>query len=757
MNSRFSAKIFVSSLLVCLAALFLCVSASLAQSGSSGALTGTVSDPSGGVISGATVTATNIGTGQARTETTSADGAYKFSLLPPGNYKVTFGAAGFKTSEVPSVTVNATETAVLNRNLAVGAQSEQITVESTAETLQTQNATVGTLVGSKEITDLPLPGRNYTQIIDLSPGVVANVATASLVGNGTQDINVNGMGSDQNNYMMDGVSQTNYASGGAAQSGNFPGIGIPNPDSIQEFKIQTSQYDAGYGRNPGASVNVVTKGGTNSFHGSGWEFFRNSFFDGNDLFNKATETEQGLPNKPQALDQNEFGGTIGGPIKKDKLFFFFSYQGLRQKNGIGSNGFGTALSNDLTLLPLNEPDGSRKDEAGSIPEDWDPAAPTCNYTTYRGYLGCAFAFDPPNHLNVGLTTGVLVNPPNQLNPSDDAVTNISQVAVNLLRAQSKASVGAYNNGFYFPSQLYRGGAPICVWGVPTASSATGNCTLPEISIPIIAKEDQYVANSDYILSSKNTISTRYFFSKDPILQSFNCLALFNPNNQCMPGSPENADFTDHNAVVRLTSVLSSNLVNDVHVAYIRETTNATPAAYVSACSVGINPVILDGGSCSSPTETFPGVNPILTQVPTFSNIGALGTGGGWNQGGNFFASATNYFNTFNEADTLSWNHGRHALRFGAEVERDQYNWTLPARGGEGFLTFSDMLTSSSGAPITGTPAPPGAPGPPRLVVPAAAAFSPTSKAWGRRTEAFTRRAPTSFPPSYRTTSRSRSG
>jgi hypothetical protein len=98
MNSRFSAKIFVSSLLVCLAALFLCVSASLAQSGSSGALTGTVSDPSGGVISGATVTATNIGTGQARTETTSADGAYKFSLLPPGNYKLTFGAAGFKTS-----------------------------------------------------------------------------------------------------------------------------------------------------------------------------------------------------------------------------------------------------------------------------------------------------------------------------------------------------------------------------------------------------------------------------------------------------------------------------------------------------------------------------------------------------------------------------------------------------------------------------------------------------------------------------------
>ena len=151
---------------------------------------------------------------------------------------------------------------MLNQKLEVGAQTEQVTVESTTETIQTQNATVGALVGAKEVTDLPLSSRNYTQIIDLSPGVVANVASAAAVGNGTQDINVNGMGSDQNNYMMDGATVTNYGSGGGAQSGNFPGIGIPNPDAIQEFKIQTSQYDAEYGRNPGASVNVVTKGGT---------------------------------------------------------------------------------------------------------------------------------------------------------------------------------------------------------------------------------------------------------------------------------------------------------------------------------------------------------------------------------------------------------------------------------------------------------------------------------------------------------------
>ena len=247
-----------------------------------GSVSGTVTDPSGAVISGATVTATSLSTGQERSATTDVSGSYKLSLLQAGAYSVKFAAPGFKTSEVSSITVSITETPVLNQKLEIGAQTSEVTVEATVETVQTQNATVGTLVGSKEVTDLPLSSRNYTQIIDLSPGVVANVASAAAVGNGTQDINVNGMGSDQNNYMMDGAVLTNYGSGGGAQSGNFPGIGIPNPDSIQEFKIQTSQYDAEYGRNPGASVNVVTKGGSNSFHGAAWEFFRNSALDGND-------------------------------------------------------------------------------------------------------------------------------------------------------------------------------------------------------------------------------------------------------------------------------------------------------------------------------------------------------------------------------------------------------------------------------------------------------------------------------------------
>ena len=697
MSKFFARPQCVFTLVLCLVVLFVCTSSLWAQSSTTGALTGTVTDPSNAVVSGATVFADNKATGQERTTTTDASGVYKFSQLPPGEYSVKFTASGFKTAQIGSVTINITETAVQNQKLELGAQATEVTVESTVETLQTQNATVGTLVGSKEITDLPLSGRNYTQIIDLSPGVVVNVANAAAVGNGTQDINVNGMGSDQNNYMMDGVSQTNYGSGGGAQSGNFPGIAIPNPDSIQEFKIQTSQYDAQYGRNPGASVNVVTKSGTNDLHGAAWEFFRNSFLDGNDYFNKGTQLRLlGTPNRPEALNQNEFGGTIGGPIKKDKIFFFGSYQGFRQKNGIGSNGFGTALSNDLTLLPFDEPGyrgaAARQDHTGLVvPTRLVPGNPACPADTYRMFLGCVFGGDA--------AIGIGAPPFESVAPDG---SNINQVAINILQAKGPAS--QFNpNGFYVPGEPYsKGGQLICNW-----NTAADGCALPEISVPVIANEDQFLINTDYVISSKHTLSEKYFFSRDPIQQSFTCLAgLTNPvANQCDPGAPENSTYTDHSAVLKLTSVLSANLVNDLHVAFVRETTVSVPGNNIAACSVGVIPIVNLGSPC--PAAITRGVNPVLLQIPTFSILGIGGTGAGWQNGGNFFVSATNFFNTFTEGDTLSWNHGRHALRFGGDVERDQYNWTLPSRGGELFLNEADFLLSSSGLPDTQTAFAPG--------------------------------------------------
>ena len=266
-------------------ALLLCVSLAQAQSSGNGAITGIVTDASGGAIAGATVTATSRDTNQMRTATTGASGDYKFSLLPEGNYSLKFSAAGFKTSEVASVTVNVTETSTLNQAMEVGAVTQTVTVESSVETLQTQSSTLGTTVTGNNIAALPMANGNYTEVLSHAAGATSGVDNATSVGKGTQDISANGVNPGSNNYQMDGVAVNNIANSGSSNDGTiYTGIPIPSPDAIAEFKIQTSTYDASYGRNPGANVNVVTKSGTNDFHGSAFEFFRNSVLNASDYF-----------------------------------------------------------------------------------------------------------------------------------------------------------------------------------------------------------------------------------------------------------------------------------------------------------------------------------------------------------------------------------------------------------------------------------------------------------------------------------------
>ena len=699
-QSQFSGFKIARGLLVCLLALFISGSPALAQSASTGALAGTVTDPSGAVIADATVTATSLATGQTRTTTTDANGLYKFSLLPPGNYSVNFSAKGFKTIEVPSTTVNVTETVELDRSLEIGATTQEVTVSSTAVTLQTENATVGGLVSGATVTSLPLSTRNFTQVIDLSPGVVANVATATAVGNGTMDINVNGSGSDQNTYMMDGVVTTNYGSGGAAQSGSYAGIPIPNPDSIQEFKVQTSQYDAAYGQNPGANVNVVTKSGTNQFHGGLWEFNRNNIFNANDFFYKNSELSEGLPNKPPTVKQNQFGGDFGGPIKKDKIFFFGSYQGTRQLNGIGSNGFATAFTS-VGLLPFNEPGvpfaSARSDgNTGTIPLDF--TGPTmCSYATYRQYLGCAFG----GNFDLFGGTGQTV--------LQDG-SNISNTAINLLRQTEKIqqAKGGYNNGYYIPSLRYdpSNNLPFCL--DPLAKVKLG-CSVPtSISQPTIANEDQYMINTDYVISSKNTLTEKYFFSKDPQTQSFSCIV-----TGCYPGAPEDAKYGAQSAVVRLTSVVTSNFVNEVFGSFQRLYLNVSDGVTVQSCAgdgvtpLNITPAVNNGTAC--PLTAAAVNNREDSLIPVIGTLGFPGSPwGSWSAGGNFFSATTSIQNSFLAGDQISWNHGKHSFRFGVNTQRIQWNWAQPNRE-RGWLiagNIADILTSSSGPAADGVAGPP---------------------------------------------------
>lgn len=262
----------------------------MAQTAGTGGLVGTVTDSTGAVVPNVTVTVTNTSTGQLRTATTGADGAYTVNLLPPGNYQVKFEASGFNVIQVPSASVNVAETEVLNQVLQVGTQNQEVTVQSDVETIQTASSALGTVVNTATVTDLPLNTRNYTNLLAMSSGASANVNNATALGKGSTLIAVNGGSNGQNNFQQDGVPVDNWYSFGTGNEGvGYGAFAIPNPDAIQEFKIQTSTYDAGYGRNPGANVNVITKSGTNDFHGAAFEFFRNNVLNANDWFYKHAE------------------------------------------------------------------------------------------------------------------------------------------------------------------------------------------------------------------------------------------------------------------------------------------------------------------------------------------------------------------------------------------------------------------------------------------------------------------------------------
>jgi hypothetical protein len=224
---------------VCASLLLLCVSLSQAQTAGTGAITGTVTDSSGGAVANATVTATNKGTNQERQEKTGVDGVYKFSLLSPGDYRLKFTATGFKSSDVESVTVNVTQTASVNQTLQVGAVTESVTVEANVEVLQTESSALGTTVSGSQITALPMANGNYTEILSLSSGTSAGVDNATAVGKGTQNISANGVNPGSNNFQMDGVAVNNIANSGNANDGTiYTGIPIPSPDAIQQFRVQ---------------------------------------------------------------------------------------------------------------------------------------------------------------------------------------------------------------------------------------------------------------------------------------------------------------------------------------------------------------------------------------------------------------------------------------------------------------------------------------------------------------------------------------
>ena len=287
------------------------LSAGLALGQATGTLTGVVSDPSGAVVPGAKVTATNQATGVALTQTTTSAGVYNFQALIPGNYTLKVVAPGFQSYVSKNNVLTSDHVTGLNVTLKVGAETQTVTVESAAPMVNTEEGRLSDLISGTEATTLPLNGRNIYQLMQLVPGAVNSGQVDMENTAGGAQTNINGTRANFNGFLLDGVPNKGLSGGSDAG---------PSPDFVQEFRIQTNDFSAQYSSSAGSVTDVSIKSGTNQLHGDAWEFFRNDALNARNFFSGPTVSP---------WKQNQFGGTIGGPIKKDKLFFFAGFEGER--------------------------------------------------------------------------------------------------------------------------------------------------------------------------------------------------------------------------------------------------------------------------------------------------------------------------------------------------------------------------------------------------------------------------------------------
>lgn len=464
-----------------------------------GKITGTVTDASGAVIPDAKVTVTNTATNVTKDLTTNKDGVYQGLQLPIGFYRVTVAAQGFQQTTIESKTaLQINETLRVDVKLEIGKLSDTVTVESNASQVETENSTLSATVTGQAIFELPLNGRNTLDLLKTQPGVSA----ATNPGSGAAgDYSIGGMRSDSVTYLLDGGLNNDLLNNGV--------VANPNPDAIAEFRVLENNYTAEYGRSAGGIVSVVTKSGTNQFHGTAYDYLRNNFFDANTFFNN----QQGLP--VPVLKRNQFGGTVGGPIVKNKLFFFFSYEGQRQTSLDVSPG-------RVTAFTPAEANGDFSQSAGQ-------ANVTCFLT---GTTGCPL----DNNGNI-VTKGP--NPYYQSNPVLAAQgildpTKIDPVAKAYLAA---GLIPVSSSGFLFPQ-----------------GAAKNNF-------------DEYLGKIDYTITNRDTITGTFTSNNNPTLFPFGYNGV---NNSSSPpynvyGFPVTYITTTYFGSVAYTHTFTPALLNDFRV------------------------------------------------------------------------------------------------------------------------------------------------------------------------------------------------
>ena len=481
-----------------------------AQSASKGALTGETLDSTGVAIPGVEVQVTSRETLSKLSAISDQQGRFAFLLLTPGRYELHAAKADFAPLQRDDIKISVAETLRIELRLHLATVTLRVQVSSEQTMVQTDNSALGRIVNGTAVTGLPLVTRNFSQIAALSPGIVSGVFNAGELGLGgtalsqisksNDGIYAHGSRSYDNDSQLDGIDVSDVQSTGATSGG----IPIPNPDAIQEFKVQTALYDAAYGRFGGASTSLVTKSGGNTFHGSLFEFFRNKALNANDFF--FNEAGQSRP----ALQQNQFGFTLGGPIYKDKLFFFGSYQGTRQTNGLAAGQARIACTATLNTPPLTD--------------DRSAAALGKLFGGMTGALG-----------------GVAIKPDG---------SNINPVALALLNLKLP------NGAYLIPSpQTVDSARPFASQGFSVFSE------------PCHFNEDQFLTNVEYVASQKSATAGRFFFANDNQQVAF-------PGNALNPAGNINGFPSPGNAGFRVFSLtytyrFNNSWFNEARFGYVR--------------------------------------------------------------------------------------------------------------------------------------------------------------------------------------------
>jgi hypothetical protein len=659
--------------LFCLLATLLLIPAALIAQGAYGRILGRVADPTGAVLAHAKITLTNQATGISRDTLTNESGDYNFVEVAPGTYSVQFELTGFKKNVQKSIIVDVNQVVTLNSTLQIGASQETVEVTSEAPQVDTTSTQLGAVINDRSINELPLNSRDTYQFLQLQPGVTAQLGNGNgSLFYGSQDtgsVSVNGGRTRANNFSVNGGDAND-------QFVNLPTV-QPTPDSVEEFRVITNTFDAEYGRNSGSVVNVITKSGGNSFHGDLYEYFRNTVLDAKNYFD--------LVGRPQ-WNQNQFGGTFGGPIKKDRTFFFLSYEGRRIRQGI-------------TSQVVNVPSAAER---------------TGDFSGVGGFASGAISDQfVADVLNTRASNG----------------TSCSS-AINTLQVQNGIAPTAPAAGVNWSTLFPTGMIPAACQDPVAANLMANYIPTSSVTVPVSTdNEDQFTVRFDHRINDHQNFSAYYYFNDLRQIAPFDEFEQAGAN---VPGfgNLNNNRFQQWN--LTHTWTVSNALVNEAHFTYMREgqlgflqpqTTNPV----TGSCTGNATAFCFNGTSDSSAINALvasypgipagkvgitPGLPSSLTGVPYVS------IGGGAVFGNNFEGFLPQVGNSFQWSDNLTWVKGNHTFKFGLDVRRqrfDQYyyfdvngeytfnntgpNAIIPGDGdnyAEYLLGLADVYTQGSG-------------------------------------------------------------